>query len=314
MSAERRAVSVAVVVPVLDGAATLPDLLRALGAQRGLSAEVGTPEIVVVDNGSSDDSADIAASFGATVLHEPNPGPAAARNRGLRHVRAEVIAHCDADTVPSNRWLAALVAPFVDDAVHLVGGRNLSWPPTTPAERYVASTTLHDTAMTVRREPFPFASSMNLAVRRTSLVEVEGWDESLRTGEDVDLCQRILQRFGGAVHHASGAVVFHRNRTTDDGLRRQALGYGEGAGILYRRYPDVVRWDAAKSAALARKLGRAAVRPMALRCSQRLGRATYQEVELARYDRLWHFAFWRGFAAGYRREPEAPPRRSEVRG
>src|SRR5438128_6095327 len=155
--------SVGVVVPVRNGAGTMADLLEALLG--GQSAPAADTEVVVVDNGSTDGTREIVRGRGVMLLEEPNLGPAAARNCGLRHARGEVVAHLDADTLPTRRWLAELVAPFADPEVVLVAGRTLSYPPETPAERYVAASGLFETERAIRRRPFPFAPSLNLAVR-----------------------------------------------------------------------------------------------------------------------------------------------------
>lgn len=90
-------VTATVVVPVLNGEETLGDLLVALKGQAGLRSSL---EIIVVDNGSTDRSAEIAAAHGVKLLRQPISGPSAARNLGLAHARAELVLCADADTVP----------------------------------------------------------------------------------------------------------------------------------------------------------------------------------------------------------------------
>lgn len=88
---------VSVIVPVFDGAAYLPDCLESI-----LGQTLAVDEVIVVDDGSSDDSAAIAETFdGVRVLRRANGGSAAARNTGLEVAVGERIAFCDAD----DRWL-----------------------------------------------------------------------------------------------------------------------------------------------------------------------------------------------------------------
>jgi glycosyltransferase involved in cell wall biosynthesis len=290
--------SVSVVIPVWNGEATIGELLGALRTQRDFPPAT---EVIVVDNGSADATRDIVRELGVTLLEEPVRGPAAARNCGLRHARGDVVAHLDADMLPTRRWLAELVAPFADRAVRLVAGRTLAYRPRTGAERYVAASGLWEAERALRREPFPFAPSGNMAVRRDAALAIGGWAEDLPTGEDVDFSHRLVWAFGCEIAFAPNAVAFHRNRPSDEQLRRQARTYGEGAARLYLRYPEVVRWDARKSIALTAQLAGRTLLPSVLRVGRTVGLVSDDQLEFARYHRLWSGAFWRGFAAVYRR-------------
>lgn len=96
---------VSVVIPVKDDAVALERCLRLLVAQT-----VAPREIVVVDNGSSDDSADVARRYGARVVVEPRPGIPAAAATGYDAARADVIARCDADSLPPADWVQRIAA------------------------------------------------------------------------------------------------------------------------------------------------------------------------------------------------------------
>ncbi|UBQ02870.1 glycosyltransferase family 2 protein [Curtobacterium sp. TXMA1] len=95
---------VSVVVPVLDDAEHLVRCLDALAAQTH-----SVHEVVVVDNGSTDRSVEVALAAGATVLHEPVRGIARASARGYDHAAGDVIARLDADSVPPPGWVAEAV-------------------------------------------------------------------------------------------------------------------------------------------------------------------------------------------------------------
>ena len=99
--------SVSVVIPVLDDAAHLRVCLDHLARQ------TRTPEeVVVVDNGSADDSAAVARRAGARVVPEPAPGIPAAAATGYDAAAGDLILRCDADTRPPQDWVARAAARF----------------------------------------------------------------------------------------------------------------------------------------------------------------------------------------------------------
>jgi GT2 family glycosyltransferase len=183
--------------------------------------------------------------------------------------------------------------------VVLVAGRNVSYPPRTAPERYIAASGLIEADRAVSREQFPFAPSMNMAVRRQVALDVGGWAEDLVTGEDVDFSHRVRRASGCDISYAADAVVLHRNRSSDAALRRQAHTYGAGAAALYRKYPDEISWTPRIAAALAGQLVVRGVVPWAKQAACVVGRASDDDVEFARYHRLWTWAYWRGFFGRY---------------
>ncbi len=98
-------VTVSVVIPVKDDAEVLD---RCLGLLRRQT--VPPWEVVVVDNASSDASAAVARRHGARVVLEPSPGIPAASCAGYDAARADVIARCDADSVPPLDWVERITA------------------------------------------------------------------------------------------------------------------------------------------------------------------------------------------------------------
>jgi len=293
--------SVSVILPVFNGAATIADTLRALLTQ----ADPPQPlEIVVVDNGSTDATRDIVSSHSVTLLEEATRGPSAARNCGLRYASGEVIAHLDADTLPTRRWLAELVAPFADAQVHIAGGHTITFRPTTPAQRYMSRSQVHDGEASARHPVMPFVASLNMAVRRQSALAIGGWAEDMLTAEDVDFCHRILQAFPSRIAYQPNALLFHRDRTTDEALVRQAWGYGQGAAQLYRRYPHDLPWGARQWWALAYKLSQRVFTYAGTRIREPFGFTAAEDVEFALYDWRWTWWYWRGFVHRYRRDAQ----------
>src|SRR3954468_22368980 len=111
--------SVSVVIPVKDDADQLRTCLAALAAQT-----VRPREIIVVDNGSSDESAEIAWDAGARVITERTPGIAAAASTGYDSASGDIIGRLDADSLPGPTWVADLARAFQreQDAAAVTGG------------------------------------------------------------------------------------------------------------------------------------------------------------------------------------------------
>jgi len=156
-----------VIVPARDSAATLGRTLDCLAAQRGAPEF----EVIVVDDGSTDQTALVARRAGVRVVRAAGEGSGAARNAGVREARGAVIAFTDADCFPSPDWLAAGLRRL--DGLDLVAGAVKPDPSSTlgPFDRTVfveRETGLYETA--------------NLFIRRELFARVGGFEPWLEDG------------------------------------------------------------------------------------------------------------------------------------
>ncbi|MFN7974529.1 MAG: glycosyltransferase [Acidobacteriota bacterium] len=229
----------------------LPEVVRALG----------DGELIVVDDGSSDDTASVASRHGARVLTQPNRGPAAARNLGAGHARGDILVFLDADCRPAPGWLPALVAPLREGAFDAVKGAYLTEQASAVArlcqiefeERY---------GLLSARPATDFVDSFSMAVRRSVFVEVGGFDETFRVAdnEDVDLSYRLASR-GHRIAFAPRAAVYHRHPDTLGKYLRLKVSRGFHRMRVYERYPGKALADSYTPFSLKLQVGAALAAP-----------------------------------------------------
>lgn len=230
VDAEEELPSVSVVVAARDAAPTIEHCVSSLREQDYPS---GLVELIVVDNGSSDTTAERAAGCGARVLHESKRGSAAARNRGIEAARGEVVAFTDADCVAEAGWLRRMVEPLADPEVGVACGEVRALEPASAAEQL--GEVIHDTRKAIEVYRPPYAVTSCWASRRATLAELGGFDESLLRGQDTDLSYRMLAA-GLRLVFVPGAVIRHRNERSLRGLLRQGYRHGRAGRRIERKH------------------------------------------------------------------------------
>jgi glycosyltransferase involved in cell wall biosynthesis len=222
-----------VVVPAYNAASTLAEQLEALAAQR----YDGGWELVIVDNGSTDGTADLARRyrqrFKAFTLVDGGSrrGHSAPRNAGAIAAQGELLAYCDADDVVAPGWLQAMagaarhydliggwldVRPLNDDATR-------SWHQPWPRDR-------------LRSWLLPYAVSANLAIWADVLRDLGGWSSMYEAGgEDTELSWRA-QLAGYRLGFAPDAVVYYRYRSGLWETARQAYAIGVNCEQILRDF------------------------------------------------------------------------------
>ena len=222
---------VAAVIPAHDAASTVGSAIAGLR---------GVAEVVVVDDGSTDSTADVAAAAGARVLRNDRPrGPAAARNLGIAATSSDLVVVLDADARPRAGWLDLLLAHLDDAMVGGVAPRivGIDDGSTLGAyERAAGPLDLGPWPALVRPDgPVTFVSTTALLLRRSLWEDLGGFDEHLRFGEDLDFAWRAAAR--RPLVHEPAAVVEHHHRTDLLALLRNRSRYGSAAGALSLRHP-----------------------------------------------------------------------------
>lgn len=230
---------VTVVIPVRDNVSGLRRLLAALRGLRGL-------RVIVVDDGSVcpiEQHDFVGAYCDIEVLHHPRSrGPAAARNTGLVACTTDFVAFLDSDVAPRRGWLEALLGHFCDPTVGLVAPRIVGLAQSENlVARYEAVRSSLDLGL--REAPvLPYSTvsyvpSAAIVCRSSAIREVGGFDETLHSGEDVDLCWRLIEA-GARLRYEPIALVAHDHRTElREWVARKAF-YGGSAAPLSVRHPD----------------------------------------------------------------------------
>jgi cellulose synthase/poly-beta-1,6-N-acetylglucosamine synthase-like glycosyltransferase len=150
-------------------------------------------EILVIDDGSQDNSAEIACRYPQVTLikHLYNKGLAAARNTAMSIARNELVASVDADVVADPNWLATLLPHMADSNVAGAGGFLMEGVQKTLSDRWRRARMAQEWGHHFIRNP-RFLYGSNNVFRKSAVLGVGGYNESLRTcGEDPDLATRL---------------------------------------------------------------------------------------------------------------------------
>jgi glycosyltransferase involved in cell wall biosynthesis len=203
---------VSCIVPVFNGERFLAEAIESI-----LGQSYRTLEVIVVDDGSTDDTASIVAGFGdaVTYVHQENAGPAAARNRGIREAHGEFVAFLDSDDLWHADKLERQLARFrerpeLDYSVTLI--QNF-WEEEVRDE----AVRLEDHA---RSRPVPGYVTDTLVVRRELLDRTGGLDESRGHGDAADWFARA--EAAGAVGEVVQEVLTRRRLHSGNRSRLQA--------------------------------------------------------------------------------------------
>lgn len=223
-------------------------------------------EIVIVDNGSSDNSTKnmyyehFADHPGVSYRNLPEPGVSIARNIGLQLATGEIVAFTDDDVVPDPNWLYALAHEFrrnpdVDCVTGLVLPASLDHQPQQWFEEYGGFNKGYQSKVfTRRRRPgytvlYPysagtFGSGNNCAFRKNTLVELRGFDGDLgpgtitRAGEDLDAFLAVIMN-KGKIAYQPAAIIYHYHRDSYLALRKQLFNYGIGLSAIFVKWAMV---------------------------------------------------------------------------
>ena len=177
---------VSFVIPVRTDAERLERCLNSIERTQ----QRARPQVVVVDNGSLDDSAERAERAGALVLRLPGLPVGELRNRGAQAASGDVLAFVDADHEIDPAWIEAALEDLQDPAVAVVG--NLCEAPREGT--WVQHMYDRLRGRIVGRHDVDWLGSGNMAIRRQAFEAVNGFDATLESCEDVDLCYRLKQR------------------------------------------------------------------------------------------------------------------------
>lgn len=223
-----------VIISCRNSASTLAETLDSVAAQ----VYGGWWEVVVVDNGSTDRTADVARGFAGRlpnlqVLRPPDPGHQAhGVNYGIAHSGGEVIVFLDSDDLIGPDYLLHMATAMTRHG--FVGARvdvDRLNPPEVRARRVMLQGSGIDTYCRFR----PAAIGAAMGGRRDAIDEVGGMDPTLPTQHDLDVSWRMAAH-GHPTVFVPDAVLHYRYRTTARAIFKQERGYGFGEVALYRKF------------------------------------------------------------------------------
>ncbi len=255
--------SFSIVIPTYRRPGILLRVLEALDRQSGPPSF----EVVVVDDGSGDDTASRLAAYHPTYpfrfLSQQNAGPAAARNRGVEQARGTHVLFLGDDTVPEPDLLAVHAAAHAPARPHPVAVLGYT---TWPRERRVSPFLHHINEYGLQfgygliddpeSVPFNFFYTSNISLPRSLLMQAGLFDTTFphAAWEDIEMAYRLM-KLGMRMIYRPAAVTRHYHDITLASFRRRQERSGEAAAIFYEKHPELGDFLAVPQAILYRNGG-----------------------------------------------------------
>ncbi len=269
---------VSVVVCSYNGSRTIRECLEGI-----VRLDYPDFEAIVVDDGSTDTTASIAAEYtgaGVRLIRTEQRGLSNARNTGLAAATGEIVAYIDDDASPDPHWLTYLAHAFSRSPHAAVGGPNIAPRGNGLVSECVAGSPGNPVHVLLDDERAEHVPGCNIAIRRSCLEAIGGFDPRYRTaGDDVDVCWRLRDR-GWTLGFNPAAMVWHRPRGSVRAFWKQQRGYGRAEALLEQKWPH--KYNAAGQATWSGRVYGGALSPL-LRRGGRIyhgvwGSAPYQSL------------------------------------
>jgi glycosyltransferase involved in cell wall biosynthesis len=226
--------SMSIVICAHNASSTLDECLR-----HTCSLDYPELQILVVDDGSTDATPEIAKRYpGVRLVQIDHGGLAAARNAGFEAATGELVTYLDSDAFPTPEWPYYLALAFDGPDVGGAGGPNVPPRDEPPGAEVVARAPGGPVQVLFSDDRAEHVPGCNMAFWKLVLSEIGGFDPAYtKAGDDVDACWKILNRDWKIGFHPA-ALVWHRRR---EGLRnylRQQLEYGRSEALVEDRHPE----------------------------------------------------------------------------
>ena len=231
---------ISVVVPVRNAASTLAACLESLTRQ---TIPAGSYEILVVNDGSTDNTQQVALAHGVGCLDIAPAGPAAARNHGAAQAQGELVLFTDGDCAPAPDWIERMSAPFADPEV--VGARGVYLTrQTSLIARFVQQEYQDKYDRTAQRASIDFIDTYSAAYRRAIFQANGGFETafSAPSVEDQEFSFRLAEK-GYKLVFAPRAAVYHQHDSTLAEYVRRKFWIGYWKAFLLRWHPEKALGD-----------------------------------------------------------------------
>ncbi len=227
---------VSFIIPVRNGEKFIEQCLTSISRQRYSG---GDYEIVVIDNGSTDRTVQIVQGLGIDCEVKVEMNVSSLRNYGVSKSKGQYLAFVDSDVELMPGWLENGMPAFQKESVVAAG----CFPMVPPNPTWVQKAwDLHQRRQqyTGSMTPIEWLPSMNLMIRSDDFKAIDGFNETLQTAEDVDLCYRLKERGGIVCNHAMKAIHWGEAPDLRTFWRKEVW---RGLGNLPGIFSHGIRWD-----------------------------------------------------------------------
>ncbi|MEO5581282.1 MAG: glycosyltransferase [Saprospiraceae bacterium] len=224
---------ISVIVCTYNGMSTIRDCLEGL-----IKLPYPNYEVIVVNDGSTDQTAEIVREYPVRLINTKNYGLSSARNRGMNNANGSILAYIDDDAYPDTHWLHYLAYSYIHSDHGAIGGPNIIPSEDGLIAQCVADAPGGPVHVLLNDEIAEHIPGCNFSILKEVLLKIGGFDPLYRAaGDDVDACWRI-QEAGYTIGYHPAAMVWHHRRSWLKAYWKQQQGYGKAEALLESKWPE----------------------------------------------------------------------------